>query len=282
MPVFEWRSIMPVPVDELFAYHARPGAFARLAPPWQRLRILEQEGGMRDGGRVVFKVYVGPVGKRWVAEMGSYVEGRQFVDHQVEGPFASWEHTHRFLPGADDGASELLDHIEYSLPAGRFTDSIGAGPARKQLERLCRFRHARTRADLERHAVWADRPRLRVAISGASGLIGSSLAVYLTTAGHEVIRLVRREADGPGEVSWDPAAGRLDPADLAGVDAVVNLAGVSISSLWTAGRRSTATRCSRRRGSRRRPRRPGRPGRDARQPGPSSLRPARRPRAGPV
>src|SRR5665648_673515 len=86
MPVFEWRSIMPVPVDELFAYHARPGAFERLAPPWQRLRILEQEGGMRDGGRVVFKVYVGPVGKRWVAEMGSYVEGRQFVDRQVEGP----------------------------------------------------------------------------------------------------------------------------------------------------------------------------------------------------
>jgi uncharacterized protein (TIGR01777 family) len=238
MPVFEWRSIMPVPVDELFAYHARPGAFERLAPPWQRLRVLEQEGGMKDGGRVVFKVYVGPFGKRWVAEMGGYVEGRQFVDRQVQGPFASWEHTHRFLPGADHGSSELLDHIEYSLPAGLVTDSIGAGPARTQLERLFRFRHARTLADLERHAVWADRPRLKVAISGAGGLIGSSLAVYLTTAGHEVVKLVRREAAGPGEVSWDPAAGRLDPVDLAGVDAVVNLAGVSISSLWTAGRRA--------------------------------------------
>src|SRR5450759_1427292 len=129
MPVFEWRSIMPVPVDELFAYHARPGAFERLAPPWQRLRILEQEGGMRDGGRVVFKVYVGPVGKRWVAEMGSYVEGRQFVDRQVEGPFASWEHTHRFLPGADDGASELLDHIEYSLPGVSPIPSVQDRPA---------------------------------------------------------------------------------------------------------------------------------------------------------
>jgi len=237
MPVFESRSLMPVPVDELFAYHARPGAFARLAPPWQRLRILEQEGGMRDGGRVVFKVYVGPVGKRWVAEMGGYVEGRQFVDRQVEGPFASWEHTHRFMPGAEVGASELLDHIEYGLPAGLFTDPIGAGPARKQLERLFRFRHARTLADLERHAVWADRPRLRVAISGAGGLIGSSLAVYLTTAGHEVVKLVRRAAAGPGEVSWDPAAGRFDPADLAGVDAVVNLAGVSIAGLWSASRK---------------------------------------------
>jgi uncharacterized protein (TIGR01777 family) len=237
MPVFEWRSTMPVPVDELFAYHARPGAFERLAPPWQKLRILEQGGGMKDGGRVVFKVYVGPVGKRWVAEMSGYEEGRQFTDRQVEGPFASWEHTHRFVPGADAGTSELLDHVEYRLPAGGFTDPIGAGPARKQLERLFGFRHARTRADLERHALWAERPRLKVAISGASGLIGSSLAVYLTTAGHEVVKLVRRETAGPGEVSWDPASGRLDPADLAGVDAVVNLAGVSISSLWTAARR---------------------------------------------
>ena len=133
MPVFEWHSMMPVPVNELFAYHARPGAFERLAPPWQKLRILEQEGGMKNGGRVVFKAYIGPVGKRWVAEMGGYVEGRQFVDRQVEGPFASWEHTHRFLPGVDDGTSELLDHVEYSLPAWRVTDPFGAGPARKQL-----------------------------------------------------------------------------------------------------------------------------------------------------
>jgi len=237
MPVFEWRSIMPVPVDELFAYHARPGAFERLAPPWQKLRILEQTGGMKDGGRVAFKVFVGPVGKRWIAEMSGYEERRQFTDRQVEGPFAKWEHTHRFLPGPDANTSEMLDHVEYSLPGGSLTDPIGAGPARTQLERLFLFRHARTRADLERHAVWRDRPRLRVAISGASGLIGSSLAVYLTTAGHEVVNLVRHAAAGPHEVSWDPAAGRLDPADLAGVDAVVNLAGVSIASLWTSGRR---------------------------------------------
>jgi uncharacterized protein (TIGR01777 family) len=237
MPVFECRSAMPVPVGELFAYHARRGAFERLAPPWQRLRMLEQEGGMKDGGRVVFKVYAGPVGKRWVAEMGGYVEDRQFVDRQVEGPFASWEHTHRFLPGADDATSELLDHIEYSLPAGLLTDPVGVRVARKQLERLFHFRHARTLADLERHAVWADRLRLKVAISGAGGLIGSSLAMYLTTAGHEVVKLVRREVAGPGEVSWDPASGRLDPADLAGVDAVVNLAGATIAGLWSASRK---------------------------------------------
>ena len=81
------------------------------------------------------------------------------------------------------GTSELIDHVEYSLPAGVLTDAVGEGPARKTLERLFRFRHERTRLDLGRHAEWADRPRLTVAIAGASGLIGSHLADYLTTAG---------------------------------------------------------------------------------------------------
>lgn len=237
MPVFEFRSVMPVPVHELFAYHARPGAFERLAPPWQKLRVLEQSGGMNDGGRVVFDVYAGPLKRRWVAEMSGYEQDRQFCDRQVAGPFAAWQHTHRFLP-RDTSSSELIDHVEYSLPLGGLTDWLGAGPAETQLARLFRFRHARTRMDLERHARWADRPRLRVAITGASGLIGSNLAVYLTAAGHEVVKLVRRDAAAPDEVSWDPAAGRLDPAGLAGVDAVVNLAGVSIAGVWTSARRA--------------------------------------------
>lgn len=237
MPVFEWRSVMPAPVQELFAYHARPGAFARLAPPWQKLRVLEQTGGMNDGGRVVFDVYAGPLKRRWVAEMSGYEQDRQFCDRQIEGPFAAWQHTHRFLPRVD-GRSELIDHVEYSLPAGGLTDWLGAGTADRQLARLFRFRHARTRMDLERHALWSGKPRLRVAIAGSSGLLATALAGYLRTAGHEVVKLVRRDADGPGEVSWDPAARRLDPAALAGVDAVVNLAGATIASLWTASRRA--------------------------------------------
>src|SRR5665648_553137 len=115
MPVFEWRSIMPVPVDELFAYHARPGAFERLAPPWQRLRILEQEGGMRDGGRVVFKVYVGPVGKRWVAEMGSYVEGRQAVLDVVQqfagAVVGAGQETMRVLPRGEGPLYLTVDEL---------------------------------------------------------------------------------------------------------------------------------------------------------------------------
>ena len=76
-----------------------------------------------------------------------------------------------------------------------------------------------------------------MAIAGASGLVGSNLAVYLTTAEHDVLRLVRRPAAGPDEVEWDPAAARLDPAALDGVDAVVNFSGENLGGLWTASRR---------------------------------------------
>lgn len=69
---------------------------------------------------------------------------------------------------------------------------------------------------------------MRIAIAGASGFLGTHLARRLTASGHEVLRLVRRPARGPDEISWDPAAGRLDPAALAGVTGAVNLAGAPI------------------------------------------------------
>ena len=74
---------------------------------------------------------------------------------------------------------------------------------------------------------------MQIGITGASGLIGSALASRLTSAGHTVTSLVRREAKA-GEISWDPAAGKLDEADLAPLDAVVHLAGAGIGDhRWT-------------------------------------------------
>jgi uncharacterized protein (TIGR01777 family) len=82
-----------------------------------------------------------------------------------------------------------------------------------------------------------------VLIAGASGLIGRALAARLAQAGHQVRILVRRAPSAPGEIPWDPAAGRLDPAAIAGVDAIVNLAGENIAAgRWTAARRTAILR----------------------------------------
>ncbi|MDT0475271.1 TIGR01777 family oxidoreductase [Streptomyces sp. DSM 41014] len=74
----------------------------------------------------------------------------------------------------------------------------------------------------------------RVVVAGASGLIGGALVRSLTADGHEVVRLVRRAPRGPDEVRWDPEAGRVDAAGLAGCDVVVNLAGAGVGDhRWT-------------------------------------------------
>jgi len=79
---------------------------------------------------------------------------------------------------------------------------------------------------------------MRVAVTGSHGLIGSALVPRLTTAGHHVVRVVRG-ATGSGEIGWDPAAGRLEPADLEGVDAVIHLAGVGIADgRWSDARKA--------------------------------------------
>ena len=76
---------------------------------------------------------------------------------------------------------------------------------------------------------------MRTAITGASGLIGAAVAESLEADGHEVVRLVRRPADGPGEAQWDPTAGTVDLAALEGVDSAVHLAGAGIGDKrWTA------------------------------------------------
>jgi uncharacterized protein (TIGR01777 family) len=78
---------------------------------------------------------------------------------------------------------------------------------------------------------------MKVVVSGASGLLGSALVPALEAAGHDVLRLVRREARDSREVSWDPAAGTIDSAGLAGVDAAVNLSGANLNRRWTAARK---------------------------------------------
>lgn len=79
---------------------------------------------------------------------------------------------------------------------------------------------------------------MKIVVSGASGFIGSALVPGLESAGHEVIRLVRRTATGPQELEWDPASGTIHGSALAGVDGAVHLSGATIGRRWTKARKA--------------------------------------------
>jgi len=236
--LFVHRSRIAAPAAEVFRWHARPGALERLTPPWERVTVVERRGGIENGGRVVLRMGRGPFASRWVAEHDGYVEGEQFRDVQVAGPFAAWEHTHRVVP-AELAACHLEDCIAYALPLGPLGALIGGPVVRSRLARMFAYRHRVTAQDLAAHARVGGRT-MKILVSGSSGLIGSALIPFLTTGGHDVARLVRRaDARGPGTVQWDPAAGTIDAAGLEGFDAVVHLAGENIAGgRWTAAKKA--------------------------------------------
>jgi uncharacterized protein len=229
------RSEVDAPVEALYDWHSRPGAFERLTPPWDRAVVERRTGGIEPGSRVVLRTPVGPLrgplAPRWVAEHTDARPPHEFRDVQRSGPFAQWEHTHRFAD-LGEGRSSVTDDITYRLPLGRLGALVAGRAVRRRLERMFDYRHRITMADLAAHGR-ADTPMLHLAVTGATGLIGQSLVAFLQTGGHRVSRLTRGEP-GPGEIRWDPARGQLQPDDLVDVDVVVHLAGEPIASRrWT-------------------------------------------------
>ena len=239
---FTLRSPMPVPADELYAWHSRPLAFQRLQPPWEKIELRAIRGTFgSDGFQVEFQAHcLGPVKRTWVAEFSDFRPGREFRYRQVRGPFALWNHTHRMIPSGP--SCYLENHVEYRLPLGVLGRALAGRLTRRRIAALFAYRHALTAGDLRRHARFADRPRLTVAVTGSRGLIGSALVPFLTTGGHRIVRLVTGRSqqpfdDGTGWVSWDPRA-KPDPAIFDGIDAVIHLAGENVANgRWTAERK---------------------------------------------
>lgn len=237
MPTFERVSDVDVSAADLFRYHAAPGAFDRLTPPWDDVEVIEPLRRLADGEVAIFKVGVGPAKLRWVARHENVHDGADggvagFDDVMVSGPASSWRHEHRFEP-LTAGRARLRDRITWTAPPG---GGLVVGP---MLARMFRFRHRRTRDDLALDAALRALPdggrRRVVGITGASGLIGRELSCLLRVLGHEVRPFVRVtdasavSSSAPGTVSWYPPGGAIDVAAANGLDAVVHLAGESIA-----------------------------------------------------
>jgi ligand-binding SRPBCC domain-containing protein len=197
----------------------------RLVPPWQPMTVIAETDSIADG-RAVLGL---PGGLRWVAQHdpAGFEPPERFLDVlSSSGPsswppraIGRWRHEHEFID-TGDGTTVVRDRVSTPVPAAALRSTFV-------------YRHAQLAADLAAHreAARVRATPLVVAITGASGVVGSALSAFLTTGGHRVIRLVRRPAEGKDERQWD--TGAPAPDLLSGVDAVVHLAGASIAGRFS-------------------------------------------------
>jgi uncharacterized protein (TIGR01777 family) len=243
MPEFVQRSLMPVSAEDLFAWHTRPGAFERLVPPWVRVDLVQPTRSLANGDRAEVSIRIGPLRQRLIAEHHALPDGIGFRDVQIVGPFAKWEHTHRMTPAeTTSSASWLEDRIQYDVPLGVIGRVLLGGHIRQTVARTFAYRHRITAADLAAHHAARDRQGIqpmKILVTGSTGLVGSAVVPFLTTGGHQVLRLVRGTARGDDEIAWSPTTGEIDAAKLEGLDVVVHLAGENIATgRWNAAKKA--------------------------------------------
>lgn len=217
------------PVDKLFGWHENPGAFERLTPPFDPVNVTYRKGNI-DGGEVHIRIPFIPF--TWVAKHHSYKKNVQFMEDQESGPFVgplpfwngSWHHQHLFEKNGN-GKSILKDRIYYDFPMDPFGSLFGGWFTKKKLDQMFAYRRNITKNDLKAQSKYEGKA-LDIAVTGGSGLVGSELIPYLTTAGHKVENIVRGRPK-KGELVWNIDKKQI--SSLEGKDAVVHLAGEPIN-----------------------------------------------------
>ncbi len=186
LSTFTYCSIIGAPAAEVFRWHEQPGALAALTPA-ALVRIKQQEGGIRDGGRVTLSVGIGPARFRWVVRHHGYIRGRRFCDEQLQGPFAVWRHVHLFEPM---GPSQTLyeDRVEFAAPGRGMRNRLAAALIRSVLTVAFARRHRVVRASVGR----ARRPAAprwataAVVLAAAAALHATAAAAQTAVPPHTV------------------------------------------------------------------------------------------------
>lgn len=220
---FRYKTHVDENVHNTYTWHTRDGALQRLLPPWQQITLLHKSGGIAPGGKVLLKMGLGPFSMLWESHHIEEQPEVMFHDIQAQGPFAYFSHTHSF--SGIGNQTRIDDTLDYRLPGHRFLPKAVTAYAENEFTRMFRYRETMLKHDLALHKRYSGQ-KLRILISGASGVLGRKLVPMLTTGGHEVYRLVRRPIrDNKTEFFWDPEKGLIDIGSTPQLDAVIHLAG---------------------------------------------------------
>lgn len=241
--LFEWTSEFSCSAEKLFQYHANPGAIDRLIPPWENVTVLRRGKSIDVGTEVLLQQKLGLLKLRWLARHTKLEEPWSFQDTQISGPFATWQHDHLFEPKGSDRCL-LHDLVHFDLPWSPLSNPALA-MVRGILRRMFVYRHETTRRDLELQDYldrWLAGRRLRIAVTGSNGMIGSRFVALASVLGHQIVKIARPESRSVSSESgvpchrvvFEPSSGFSDRELMENLDAVVHLGGHGIAEKrWT-------------------------------------------------
>jgi len=114
----ERKQWIPAPLERVAAFFADAANLDDLTPPWLRFRILTPLPiELHEDASIEYRLRLAGVPVRWRTRIATWKPPHVFVDVQERGPYALWEHTHRFRP-LGEGVL-MADVVRYALPLGR-------------------------------------------------------------------------------------------------------------------------------------------------------------------
>ena len=139
--VMESRLWLARPRPDVFAFLADPANLARVMPPALRVRLLTPGVRLEAGAVLDFRIAWLGVPLRWRLFVREWDPPYRFVDVQVNGPYARWEHRHRLLE--EGGGTWIEDRVTYRLPFGALGRLAHGALVHRQLRALWAYRQAR-------------------------------------------------------------------------------------------------------------------------------------------
>jgi ligand-binding SRPBCC domain-containing protein len=116
--ILERTQVVPVEIDDAFAFFSAARNLEAITPPWLRFEVLRAPEPLGYGSLIQYRLELFRIPVHWLTRIATWQPPRSFEDEQLAGPYPLWEHTHRFVPVA--GGTEIYDHVRYRVPGGPF------------------------------------------------------------------------------------------------------------------------------------------------------------------
>jgi ligand-binding SRPBCC domain-containing protein len=137
--ILERSQRVELPIERAFEFYSDARNLETITPPWLGFELTRTPDVLREGALIGYRLELHGVPVRWKTMIRAWEPPTGFVDVQLSGPYALWEHTHTFEPDGED-AVLIGDRVRYSLPFGPLGELAHPLFVRRDVERIFDYR----------------------------------------------------------------------------------------------------------------------------------------------